>query len=43
VTVFRTIILNLEGELGKLRVLKEIAKYRVFNFSKFIEETAVYA
>ena len=42
VTLFRTILINLQTNFGKFKVLKEIGKYRIFNFDKFIDETNVY-
>lgn len=42
VTLFRTIILNLQSHFGKFKVLKEIRKYRTYNYDRFIEETESY-
>ena len=42
VTLFRTIILNIQTNFGKFKLLKEIGKYRIYNFDKFIEETEIY-
>ena len=43
ITLFRTIILNIQAHFGKITVLKEIQKYRKYNYDKFIDETANYA
>ena len=42
ITLFRTISLNLETHLGKIKVLQSIKKYRTYNYDKFMEETSNY-
>jgi hypothetical protein len=42
ISVFRTIILNLNSHFGKFKVLQEISKYRILNYEKFIDEAFVY-
>lgn len=36
ISVFRKIILDLGSCFGKMRVLKEITKYRVYNYDRFL-------
>lgn len=39
ISVFRKIILDLGSCFGKMRVLKEITKYRVYNYDRFLQDT----
>jgi hypothetical protein len=32
VSLFRTIVLNLQSHFGKFKVLREIGKYRTYNY-----------
>ena len=39
ISLFRTILLNLTTIFGKMKVIKEISKYRISNFDKFVDDT----
>lgn len=39
ISLFRTILLNLNTIFGKMKVIKEISKYRISNFDKFVDDT----
>jgi hypothetical protein len=38
ISLFRLILLNISNIFGKLKALKELKKYRGFNYDKYIEE-----
>ena len=39
ISLFRIILLNLNTIFGKMKVIREITKYRISNFDKFVDDT----
>ena len=39
ISLFRIILLNLNTIFGKMKVIREISKYRISNFDKFVDDT----